>query len=106
MNKLSVICFVAFLSSCVSHSPPPGPESFNAGIKSDKYWTLDFFYFQNGKQIDTKAFEFLSRRDCFETMYQMQADAKKAANHSGSGICSKRFVGDQKRTQDDVLGYR
>jgi hypothetical protein len=105
MNKLSVICFAAFLSSCVSHSPPPGQGSVNAGIKSDKYWTLDFFYFQNGKQIDTKAFEFLSRRDCFETMYQMQADAKKAANHSGSGICSKQFVGDQKRTQDDVLGY-
>jgi hypothetical protein len=48
----------------------------------------------------------VNRRDCFETMYQMQVDAKKLANQSGSGICSKRFLEGQKRTQDDVLGYR
>ena len=94
------------MSSCVSRSPTLNPEPVNAGIQGDKYWTLDFFYFHKGKQTHTKAFEFLNRRDCFETMYQMQVDAKKVANHTGSGICSKQFVEGQKRTGNDVLGYR
>jgi hypothetical protein len=106
MNKLYVIFLTVFLSSCVSHSPPPDSAPANFDIKGDKYWTLDFFYFYKGKQTHTKAFEFMNRRDCFDAMYQMQVDAKKAANHSGSGICSKRFVEGQKRTQDDVLNYR
>ena len=106
VNKLSIICVAVFLSSCISHSPPLDRDPVNTGIQGDKYWTLDFFYFHKGKQTHTTAFEFLNRRDCFEAMYQMQVDVKKTANHSGSGICSKRFVEGQKRTQDDVLGYR
>ena len=106
MNKFSILCIVVFLISCASHTPPLDSAPMSVSITGDKYWTLDFFYFHKGKQTHTKAFEFVNRRDCFETMYQMQVDAKKLANQSGSGICSKRFLEGQKRTQDDVLGYR
>ena len=108
VNKLFIFCMAVFLTSCASHPPPPppAPEPVNISIMGDKYWTLDFFYFHKGKQTHTKAFEFVNRRDCFDAMYQMQVDVKKIANHSGSGICSKRFVEGQKRTEDDVLGYK
>ena len=112
MKKLSIVCIAVFLTSCASQPPPPPPppppvpEPVNTSIMGDKYWTLDFFYFHKGKQTHTKAFEFVNRRDCFDTMYQMQVEAKKGLNQSGSGICSKRFVEGQKRTQDDVLGYK
>jgi hypothetical protein len=36
----------------------------------------------------------------------MQVDSKKVPQHSGSGICMKKFVEGQKRTENDVLGYR
>jgi hypothetical protein len=65
-----------------------------------------FFYFHKGKQTHTKAFQFVSRRDCFDTLYQMQVDSKKVPQHSGSGICMKQFAEGQKRTEHDVLGYR
>ena len=110
VKKLSIVCIAVFLTSCASQPPPPPPppvpEPVNTSIMGDKYWTLDFFYFHKGKQTHTKAFEFVNRRDCFDTMYQMQVEAKKGLNQSGSGICSKRFVEGQKRTQDDVLGYK
>ena len=105
VNKFSIICIVVLLSSCVSH-PPPHQEPANVSAMGDKHWTLDFFYFHKGKQTHAKAFEFINRRDCFDAMYQMQIEAKKGSNQSGSGICSKRFVEGQKRTPDDVLGYR
>ena len=106
VNNLRIVCIAVFLTSCASHPPPPDPEPVNISIMGDKYWTLDFFYFHKGKQTHTKAFEFVNRRDCFDAMYQMQVEAKKGLNQSGSGICSKRFVEGQKRTQDDVLGYK
>jgi hypothetical protein len=109
VNKPSIVFMVVFLISCASHTPPrppPEPEPVNISIMGDKYWTLDFFYFHKGKQTHTKALKFVNRRDCFDTMYQMQVEAKKGLNQSGSGICSKRFVEGQKRTQDDVLGYK
>ena len=106
MSKFFILGIMVFLISCSSHTPPPDSVPMNVSIMGDKYWTLDFFYFHKGRQTHTKAFEFVNRRDCFETMYQKQVDAKKVVNQSGSGICSKRFLEGQKRTQDDVLGYR
>ena len=110
VKKLSIVCIAVFLTSCASQPPPPPPppvpEPVNTSIMGDKYWTLDFFYFHKGKQTHTKALKFVNRRDCFDTMYQMQVEAKRGLNQSGSGICSKRFVEGQKRTQDDVLGYK
>jgi len=94
---------VIFLSACISRQPL---EQSSTGAQGDKYWTLDFFHFYMGKQTHTERFQFTKRRDCFDTLYQMQVDSKKQIFHSGAGICTKLFVEGQKRTQDDVLGYR
>jgi len=91
------------LCACSSH------QVGNIGATSQEttgYWTLDFFHFYKGKQTHVETLQFVNRRDCFDTLYQMQVDAKKEFLHSGAGICMKRFVEGQKRTQDDVLGYR
>jgi hypothetical protein len=69
-------------------------------------WNLNFYYFYRGKQTHTKVFEFASRRDCFEAMYQMQVTASKRPFHSGAGICTKWFNENQVRTDNDLLGYR
>jgi hypothetical protein len=103
VNKLPIFWLTVFLSSCAY---PPPVEKSNAGIQGDKFWTLDFFHFYKGKQINTETLKFVNRRDCFDALYQMQVDSKKQSGHSGAGICTKRFVEGQKRTQDDVLGYR
>jgi len=100
------ICLAMLLCSCAVEPPPPVVPVQAEVIEGDKYWTLDFFYFHKGKQTHTKAFQFVSRRDCFDTLYQMQVDSKKMPHHSGSGICMKQFVEHQKRTENDVLGYR
>jgi len=105
MKNYVWICLVMLLCSCAVEPPPVVPVQTTA-IEGDKYWTLDFFYFYKGKQTHTKAFQFVSRRDCFDTLYQMQVDSKKVPHHSGSGICMKQFVEGQKRTENDVLGYR
>ena len=105
MKNYVWICLVMLLCSCAVEPPPVVPVQTTA-IEGDKYWTLDFFYFYKGKQTHTKAFQFVSRRDCFDTLYQMQVDSKKVPQHSGSGICMKQFVERQKRTENDVLGYR
>ena len=103
MYKLPIVCLAVFLSSCAN---PPPVEQSNIGIQGDKFWTLDFFYFYKGKQTHTEVLKFVNRRDCFDALYQMQVDSKKQSGHSGAGICTKRFVEGQKRTQDDLLGYR
>jgi hypothetical protein len=105
MKNYVWICLVMLLCSCAVEPPPVVPVQTTA-IEGDKYWTLDFFYFYKGKQTHTKAFQFVSRRDCFDTLYKMQVDSKKVPHHSGSGICMKQFVEGQKRTENDVLGYR
>jgi hypothetical protein len=105
MKNYLWIVLVALLCSCASNPPPVVPVQSTA-TEGDKYWTLDFFYFYKGKQTHTKAFQFVSRRDCFDTLYQMQVDSRKVPQHSGSGICMKQFVEGQKRTEHDVLGYR
>ena len=94
---------MTLLCSCAYQ---PAAEQSNTGIQGDKFWTLDFFHFYNGKQTHTETLKFANRRDCFDTLYQMQVDSKKLSDHSGAGICTKRFVEGQKRTQDDLLGYR
>lgn len=91
------------LCSCAE---PIKKEQATVTAQGDKYWTLDFFHFYKGKQTHTESLKFVSRRDCFDTLYQMQVDSKKLSGHSGAGICTKHFVEGQKRTKDDLLGYR
>ena len=69
-------------------------------------WTLDFFHFYKGTQTHSESFQFFSRRDCFEVMYQMQVDSRKKPLHSGSGVCTKWFSEGQERTHNDILGYK
>ena len=69
-------------------------------------WTLDFFHFYKGTQTHSESLQFLSRRDCFDAMYQMQVDSRKKPLYSGSGVCTKWFGEGQERTHNDVLGYR
>lgn len=103
MRQLFFIGLILGLGACAS--PPPIQQSA-ADIGGDQYWTLDFFHFYMGRQTHTETLQFVSRRDCFDTLYQMQVDAKKKIFHSGAGVCMKRFVEGQKRTHNDVLGYR
>lgn len=103
MHKLFITFLAVILSSCLSY---PWGDNDNVGMQGDKYWTLDFFYFYNGKKTHTESFQFVNRRDCFDALYQMQVDAKKEFLHSGAGLCSKHFVEGQKRTRDDSLGYK
>ena len=103
VSRFYVLGLLIALCSCAS--PPPLEQSV-ADVGGDQYWTLDFFHFYMGKQTHTETLQFISRRDCFDTLYQMQVDSKKKPFHSGAGICMKRFVEGQKRTHNDVLGYR
>ena len=108
MMKPLLLCIAIALSACATQTPP-APEAKGAKVtpfQGDQYWTLNFFYFYKSKQTHSKSFQYVNRRDCFEAMYQMQVDSKKQANHSGAGVCSKLFVDGQKRTADDLLGFR
>jgi hypothetical protein len=101
--QLLITLLVSGLCACSSQQPA------NVGVLSHEttgYWTLDFFHFYKGKQTHVETLQFVNRRDCFDTLYQMQVNAKKEFLHSGAGICMKRFEEGQKRTQDDALGYR
>ena len=108
--KLLIVSIALVLGACATKPPPlTEPEPERAEIKAlqgDQYWTLNFFYFYKGKQTHSKSYQYVNRRDCFEAMYQKQVDSKKQVNHSGAGVCSKLFVEGQKRTADDLLGFR
>jgi hypothetical protein len=110
MMKLVLLSIALLLSACATPTQtPPTPEPDRAETKvlqGDQYWTLNFFYFYRGKQTHSNSYQYVNRRDCFEAMYQKQVDSKKKANHSGAGVCSKLFVDGQKRTADDLLGFR
>jgi hypothetical protein len=108
--KLLIVSIALVLGACATKPPPlTDPEPERAEIKAlqgDQYWTLNFFYFYKGKQTHSTSYQYVNRRDCFEAMYQKQVDSKKQVNHSGAGVCSKLFVEGQKRTADDLLGFR
>ena len=108
IHKLFILCLVVVLSACVSQSQTDlnHIEQSDKTAQGDKYWTLDFFHFYKGKQTHKEQFQFVNRRDCFDTLYQMQFKHKKDSFYSGSGMCTKLFVDGQQRTHDDLLGYR
>ena len=109
MSKILTFCLTLILCACSTVDKPIDKPNIQSKVDiegPDKYWTLHFFYFHKGKQTHDNSFHYQSRRDCFDAMYQMQVDSKKERFNSGAGVCSKRFVEGQKRTKDDVLGYR
>jgi hypothetical protein len=108
MMKSLLLSIALALTACATPIPPaPEPEHTETkALQGDQYWTLHFFYFYKSKQTHSDSFQYINRRDCFEAMYQMQVDSKKKVGHSGAGVCSKLFVDGQKRTADDLLGFR
>ena len=66
-------------------------------------WTLEFTVLKNDKPTKVTSYEYDSRSDCFNAMYQMQQEAKKIRNQSGAGLCYKAFADGQERTSKDVL---
>uniref|UniRef100_UPI004047A573 hypothetical protein n=1 Tax=Polynucleobacter sp. TaxID=2029855 RepID=UPI004047A573 len=102
-NPSFCLLFLIFLSSCATVEEKK-PE--NIPSQEKKTWNLTFYHFYKDKQTHTESFEYPSRRDCFEAMYQMQVDSRKRKFYSGGGICTKWFSQGQQRTHDDVLGYR
>ena len=87
-------------------SPQVEDQKVATQITVTSPWTLDFFYFYKGAQTHSESFQFLSRRDCFDTMYQMQVNSRKKPLYSGSGVCTKWFGEGQERTHNDILGYK
>ena len=108
MMKPLLLSIALALTTCITPiQPAPEPERTETkALQGDQYWTLHFFYFYKSKQTHSNSFQYVNRRDCFEAMYQMQADSKKKSGHSGAGVCSKLFVGGQKLTTNDQLGFR
>ena len=92
------------LAACSSPQVKEQKVATQATVASP--WTLDFFHFYKGTQTHSESFQFLSRRDCFDAMYQMQVNSKKKPLYSGSGVCTKWFGEGQERTHNDILGYK
>ena len=102
MKLLVSIFILTLISACSTTSE----NEQKVPIANHGHWTLDFFYFYKSKQTHRDTFHYEGRRDCFEAMYQMQVEARKQPEHSGSGVCTKWFAEGQERTQNDLLGYR
>lgn len=87
-------------------SPQVKEQKATAQVTIASPWTLDFFHFYKGTQTHSESFQFLSRRECFDAMYQMQVNSRKKPLYSGSGVCTKWFAEGQERTHNDILGYK
>ena len=69
----------------------------------DTHWTLQFTWLKNNQPTNTETYQFISRMDCFNQMYEMQKVANKVKNQVGSGLCFKVFAEGQERTSNDQL---
>jgi hypothetical protein len=101
-SRCYLVILVLSLVSCASSNM----KDQKSASQTPSLWTLDFFHFYKGTQTHSESFQFASRRDCFDAMYQMQVDSRKKPQYSGSGVCTKWFSEGQERTHNDVLGYK
>ena len=97
---------VLTLALVACSTPQVKEQKVAAQVTVASPWTLDFFHFYKGTQTHSESFQFLSRRDCFDAMYQMQVNSRKKPLYSGSGVCTKWFSEGQERTHNDILGYK
>lgn len=74
--------------------------------QGDTHWTLEFTWLYRDRPTHKQTFQYESRHDCFDAMYQMQKEASKKRFHAGAGLCTKLFADGQERTHNDVLGKR
>jgi hypothetical protein len=89
----------AFLAACAPLKEEK-PVVLGGG---DTHWTLQFTWLRNNKPTHTETYQFISRMDCFNQMYDMQKAASKTKNQVGSGLCFKAFAEGQERTDNDQL---
>jgi hypothetical protein len=95
--KRSFLLAAIFLAACA-----PLKEEKIAAVE-DTHWTLQFTWLKNNKPTHTETYQFISRMDCFNQMYEMQKVANKTKNQVGSGLCFKAFAEGQERTSNDQL---
>ena len=98
MKKLFLLTVV-----CLSACAPMKEPSVAVSGSGDTHWTLQFTWLKNNKPTHTQTYQFVSRMECFNKMYEMQEDAKKVKNQIGSGLCFKAFAEGQERTSNDLL---
>ena len=96
MKKLFLLT-VIFLSACAPMKEP------SVVVGGDTHWTLQFTWLKNNQPTHTQTYQFVSRMECFNQMYEMQEAAKKVKNQIGSGLCFKAFAEGQERTSNDLL---
>lgn len=87
-----------FLVACA-----PLKEEKPVVLGGDTHWTLQFTWLKNNQPTHTETYQFISRMDCFNQMYDMQKAASKTRNQVGSGLCFKAFAEGQERTENDQL---
>lgn len=87
-----------FLAACA-----PLKEEKPVVLKGDTHWTLQFTWLKNNQPTHTETYQFISRMDCFNQMYDMQKAASRTKNQVGSGLCFKAFAEGQERTDNDQL---
>ena len=95
--KKVVPLVVVFLSACAPMREP------SVAVVEVTYWTLQFTWLKNNQPTHTQTYQFVSRMECFNQMYEMQEAAKKVKNQIGSGLCFKAFAEGQERTSNDLL---
>ena len=100
-KKLLLVSLVLTVTACTTVKEEPV-----AVIPSgDTHWT-EFTWLYRDRPTHKQTFQYESRRDCFDAMYQMQKDASKKRFHAGAGLCTKLFADGQERNHNDVLGKR
>ena len=95
--KRLLLIGATFLAACA-----PLKEEKPA-VVGDSHWTLQFTWLKNNQPTHTETYQFISRMDCFNRMYEMQKLANKTKNQVGSGLCFKAFADGQERTGNDQL---
>ena len=97
--KRLLLIVAVFLAACAPLKEEK-PVVLGGG---DTHWTLQFTWLKNNKPTHTETYQFISRMDCFNQMYDMQKAANKTKNQVGSGLCFKAFAEGQERTDNDQL---
>lgn len=104
-KNLFTVASLVLLGACSSVEQGKTSQA-GSTLNPDNSWTLTFFSFNNGKQVNKETFQYASRRDCYDAMFKKEVEARKQNKRSGSGLCTKWFVEGQPRTKDDLLGYK
>lgn len=95
-TQLIVFSLALVLTACASYQ-----EEKRSDFRGDTHWTLEFTWLKNDTPTHSKTYQFESRSECFDTMFNMQKEAKKKRNESGGGLCYKTFAEGQERGDKD-----